>query len=631
MSINMRSAVKYPAVMLMSVIGSSFFLFPVSAILIGAFLKRKDLPWIGVAMVGANAFWIIPYIILGAPASGEIPSYLSLALLLPILVMTVKVEDRVKVLISLGSIAYLVSGLPYSELAYPVAIASTLIVISGVGIKRILAGVVITLLLITSVLQFANYHGVSIPSNVQEIDKKVDNATLMWWNYSYPLLSPVPINTTQIISQAIQYIVNNQGNVIPNPNYTGFPASFKVIFPRNLTRVNGTWISETYAQYTLNSSFFHIDYKSPNITVNTSYGIVIKSLLGEQFVAWKIPEAENRSTLLVGLTGSWISYSGEPMLFLGYNVSNYSSLAPINFTALTLWLTKAGQIFLYSNHGLRILPRACPIPTSGSFNINFYFIDQGNFTILAGEQINGKFHSLYINTTLPWYEVNAVGLILPIGDELNLTQIQFPQFVPTNVTQNWISWDSPVPFKISFYPNKPLNGTIYLASKRPVFMEVNGIPASNGSTFLNASNITLISGPGFVNVTSIYFIHNGTREYIVGTYPINLTYLVKINPLLGGEKIVVQSHISLNMTVIPLGLVYKLDGIPLNVSDTAVLRPGTHVLEILYPGQAYLIIGLYFTFLSFVIAMLSEILKNSLTQIRTFINKILYKVEKNEG
>ncbi|BCS91400.1 hypothetical protein [Metallosphaera javensis (ex Sakai et al. 2022)] len=65
MNVNVRNSVKYPAVMLVSVIGSSFFLFPVTALLMGAFLGRRDLPYMGIAVIGANAFWIIPYLILG--------------------------------------------------------------------------------------------------------------------------------------------------------------------------------------------------------------------------------------------------------------------------------------------------------------------------------------------------------------------------------------------------------------------------------------------------------------------------------------------------------------------------------------------------------------------------------------
>ena len=625
MSLNARKSVKYSAIMLTSVVGSSFPLFPVSAIAMGAFLRRKDLPWIGVAIVGANAFWIIPYLVLGGPSLGEISSSLTLALLLPVLVVAAKLEDKVKVLTALGSLAYLVSGLPYSELAYPVAIMSSLLLVSGEGVKKVLAGVTISLLLITAVFQVGSYHAVTIPPTIQKISKEVENATLVWWNYSYPLLSPVPFNTSPVVTQGIQYIVNSQGKVLPNPNYTGFPVFFKVILPNNLSRANGTWIPEVYPLLTLNSSHFLWNYKSDGLLVNVSQGVLIKSEIGVQFIAWRIPN--NESSLLVSLNGSWISYFGEPMLFLGYNVSNQSSVTPINFTALTLWLTNGGQVLLYSK-GTHELPRGYPIPTSGSFSLNFYLEKQGNFTFLSGEAIDGEFHPLDINTTLPWNEINSLGLILPLRNELNLSQIQVSSFVPVNITQNWIYWNSSKPFQVTFYPSTALNGTLYYKStSSSISVEINEVPAENGSSFTKVSNSTLISGPGPVNVSALYFTHNKSVTYVVGALPVNTTYQVKVKQLIGGEELIVSSHLPLNMTIIPIkGIGYKVDGSPFKGPVTE-LSPGTHVIQIVYPGEVFLIPSFYVSVLSFAIALLSERIGEGLNEIRRFAGIILNKIE----
>lgn len=88
---------------------------------------------------------------------------------------------------------------------------SSLLLVSGEGVKKVLAGVTISLLLITAVFQVGSYHAVTIPPTIQKISKEVENATLVWWNYSYPLLSPVPFNTSPVVTQGIQYVVNSQG------------------------------------------------------------------------------------------------------------------------------------------------------------------------------------------------------------------------------------------------------------------------------------------------------------------------------------------------------------------------------------------------------------------------------------
>ncbi|MCG3109965.1 hypothetical protein L3N51_02262 [Metallosphaera sp. J1] len=210
---------------------------------------------------------------------------------------------------------------------------------------------------------------------------------------------------------------------------------------------------------------------------------------------------------------------------------------------------------------------------------------------------------------------------------MNVTQIQVSSFVPTNITQNWISWNSSRPFQITFFPSSILNGTVYFRSTAPLSLEVNGVPAKNGTTFSKVNNITLISGPGPVNVTALYLIHDHVSSYVIGTLPINTSYHVEVKQILGGEELVVSSPVDLNMTVIPLnGLGYKLDGLPFK-GPIAKLTPGRHVVEIIYPGEVFLLLGLYLTSLSFAIALISEKVKEGLITIRGFINRVLDKIE----
>ncbi|MEM4372455.1 MAG: hypothetical protein QXS59_05295, partial [Metallosphaera sp.] len=109
--------------------------------------------------------------------------------------------------------------------------------------------------------------------------------------------------------------------------------------------------------------------------------------------------------------------------------------------------------------------------------------------------------------------------------------------------------------------------------------------------------------------------------------PVNTTYQVKVKQLIGGEELIVSSHLPLNMTIIPIkGIGYKVDGSPFKGPVTE-LSPGTHVIQIVYPGEVFLIPSFYVSVLSFAIALLSERIGEGLNEIRRFAGIILNKIE----
>lgn len=241
LTLKVRNEIKYPAIMVSSMIGSSFPFFLISAGLLS--VREKNFPWLILGMVGANAFWLLPYLIFGFPTeSVEITS--SFALLIPVLVLLAKFE-RGKVIVPLLSLIYMLSGLPLSYAFYPIAILSTLLLFKDTDIRKVASAVIVSILLLGSFLQFSHYSVAQVPSNITKIDGEIENATLVWWNDSYPLLSSAPINFTQLPLNFIQYVISH-GKVMKNVNYTGFPVSVYPLPPNNVIQVNGSWFPRRY-------------------------------------------------------------------------------------------------------------------------------------------------------------------------------------------------------------------------------------------------------------------------------------------------------------------------------------------------------------------------------------------------
>ncbi|AWR94084.2 hypothetical protein [Acidianus brierleyi] len=66
-TLNISNYFKYPTAMLLSSVASSFYLFPLTFIIISPFLIKNS--WkVSIAILGSNLFWIIPIVISGPPS-----------------------------------------------------------------------------------------------------------------------------------------------------------------------------------------------------------------------------------------------------------------------------------------------------------------------------------------------------------------------------------------------------------------------------------------------------------------------------------------------------------------------------------------------------------------------------------
>ncbi|MEM4024676.1 MAG: hypothetical protein QXL70_01360 [Metallosphaera sp.] len=617
MTTAMKVPIKYTTVALSSMIGSSFPLFIISAILLGYLTSKRNLLWFGLVMVGSNAFWIVPYLLLGSPHLSS-TNFLSMVLILPIVSILMKFGERDRVLLSLISLVYLVSGLPLSQAFYPVAIASTLLAISGSGIKKLISGVTIAFLLLLPLFQFATYHPFSLPSSVQAINKEIDNATLVSWNYSYPYLSSVPINLTPLSSKAIQYYVTSSGGVEENPDYVGLVSAKPILY--NLTRVNYTLLPNTPPILTINSSSFYLNYSSAGISYTVDNNVEIKSLIGYQFIGWSLPK--NVSNFTISFKGSLLTKVANSIFFLAKGLHNESLSTSINFTVLEFYLKRSGPLFIYDN-GFKFLGNLGSIPENGSLNFSFSFLDKGNYTFLYMEEINGREIILNKNTTLASGELNSFGFIMPLRDEINLSSIEVSYFFPINFTDNWVSWYSPYPSSIKVIPSYPLSGTIYFFPA--VKVEVNGQTVGNGSFLKDVKDITINSSSGFHNLTLLKLVYTKTY-YLVGKLPVNTSTLVRFKYIFNGEGITIESHLPLNVTIEPLGLNVKVNGQFTN-STNFVLPPGRNVISLLYPGASLEIFGLYISLMSFIFTVLSGFIKDGLRYILKSIDSFYKRFE----
>ncbi|MEM0289807.1 MAG: hypothetical protein QXD10_07795 [Metallosphaera sp.] len=605
-TVKVRNPIKYSAIMLSSVIGSSFVLFPVSAIVTSVLTYKREAGWISLAILGANSFWIIPYLIFGGPVSPVISNYFfPLAFIIPAVMILAKWVEKTRVVIAVGSLVYLLSGLPWNEALYPVAILSLLLLLNE-DVRKAITGITIFLLLLASVLQIANYHSIAVPSEIAKIDKQVENATLVSWNYSFPLLSSAPVNFSVLPSSLVQYFVNGNGNVTYNENYTGL-IKLRSILPANLSVSYATWKPEIEGETILNSTHFSLNYSSNNISVS---GSTFEALRGGQFIGWRVPNLTNFS---ISIVGDWVVSSYSEDFFLTYNLSNQSSY-PINFNTLIIPFQSNSELVLFNGSSeFRSIGSGAPLPQRGPFNVTFSFIEAGNRTTLYSETVNGREFLEEVNTTLPDRDL-AFGFLIPIHDELNLSLVEISYFFPIKVTESWVSWYSSVPVTVRLTSSVPLNGTLYYTST-PIKLEVNGSPITNGSTVQDLKEINFLT-EGFVNITMLKSV-DSKIVYVVGRPNVNTSYSFKVTPILNGERIVTESELPLNFSVYNMGYAVKVNGIFIK-GYNGTLPPGKNVVELVYPSYSTMeYVGLGVSLLSFALAILQDYVRSGLLLLTT--------------
>ncbi|QKQ99447.1 hypothetical protein GWK48_02705 [Metallosphaera tengchongensis] len=636
MNSNSRAYLKYPAIMVTSVIGSSYFLFPLQASLLGGVTSRRGIGWAVVGMIGANLFWIVPYTLLGSPSVGRLGNVVPLALLLPLMVSVIHFNgERRAAILSIASLAYISSSLPYTEALYPVAILSTLLAVNK-G-KTLITAITLFILLSSSTYQFISFHPVNIPSPLLKAQDQVENATLVWWNDSFPLLSPVPSNWTQLPLNSIQYIVTNN-TAKENPDYTGFPMSIRVILPSTFVRINGSWYPESAPVFSVGPDNFTYSYKSENLSLErTNSFVLVDSRSGVQYLDWKFSPG-NSSAFSISISGDWIQLFPQVYLAIAYNVTNTTGFAPISFNALALTLGNRSPFFQFSSSKISLLGFGTPLDLTKNFSLTLYFQNANGYVELYGERFNGELHQLSLPSRFPWNNVTDVILILPLDNRVEIKSFSISTLLPLDITQSWVSWYSTSASNVTFVPSSTLNGTVYFSSPERIQLHallLNGsyLDLRSGERVSGLRELTVSSPPGLVNLTSLVVLSSEMEYYVVGKFNVSTNYTVNQTLVAGGILDKIDTPVKLNVTLLPLSgplnssVQYIVDG-KVEHNTSIILPPGDHTVIMYFLGQGLVYPSLYLSVISFILAFVISVFSKRLELVVSRMGKALEKYEK---
>lgn len=116
---NLRPYLRYPALMLASVSGSSFFLLPATATIASGWIRKERL-YVVLAVIGANMFWIVPYAVLGGPSLGQVELTLPLLVALTVAVVaSTSGGDTYSTILVVASAVYMAFHLPFYQAFTP--------------------------------------------------------------------------------------------------------------------------------------------------------------------------------------------------------------------------------------------------------------------------------------------------------------------------------------------------------------------------------------------------------------------------------------------------------------------------------------------------------------------------------
>jgi len=584
----LRPWARYPLMMLASVSGSSFYLFPASLTASLRWVKGERIQ-VFLALLGANFFWILPYVIWGGPSLTPLQITYPLLFTLAVIAFAASVQgDAASVLIVVGSAAFLILHLPFYEAAYPTLIFGLLSLINSVQGRgrEISLGFTLLLLALSSaqtVISLSPLHNLEIPSF-----NSVSVEDLTFWNYSYPLASPVPINGSTIPVTAIKYIVGPEGNVVNNTEYLGFPGYTEPIYNSTNYQVNGTWTEIPPRIQYLSGANLTPTYHSVGLLYNlTPNGLSMNSQYGMQLAAWPLPST---NTLSIN-----INSSSETYLFLGPTVNVTSG-----FPFYGVLISPPGAIFRLVN-GVPKYLATIPHGPSATILLN----ESQGIARVYGEYFNYSFIPLNVNTTLPWGQLLYVGVGVERNSPVLLKSISIGSPFPLNVSSNQASWDSEGGTVI-FRSLSPLNGTL-LVGTSPIIGSSLLVKAISGNGTVETGELRdaielSFTSTGVENITTLQVINNGIHYYILN-YPgaeeptINFT----VKESLGGLTVHVSSNSLFKLHLQNIcGITYSLNGVVMNY--TTMLKPGSYLIMATFQGQNYLIYGGIVTLISFILA-----------------------------
>ncbi|MEM1646299.1 MAG: hypothetical protein QXL96_10660 [Ignisphaera sp.] len=242
----------------------------------------------------SSLFWLVPYLVFGFP---EVEFSYNNPLLYVLLIASTLIayfsERKGLTIFTVLLLSYCILNLPYSNYLYPVLILSIIASAIYTRARNYILPILLILLVVLGSTQIAfspKFNGLSDYQIKALNSLSKMNFTTVYWNSSYPLLSPKPIVNDINLAQ---YIVYNF-TLKPNKAYTGYPFNISLI-------------SKT-SNYTP---------PSPTSVYNSNVTIV------NDFARWVIPNP--------GTASSIVFFYPEPIYLKGFlrismNVTNIKNL-----------------------------------------------------------------------------------------------------------------------------------------------------------------------------------------------------------------------------------------------------------------------------------------------------------------
>ncbi|BCU71436.1 hypothetical protein [Stygiolobus caldivivus] len=242
----------------------------------------------------ASLFWLTPYFILGYPSNVEMfysiftEQLIYYILFLIILGIAFVTRSKIVAFSALLGVSYIVLGFPFFYLLYPFVILSTFIaLLNSANNNSILAIFLLSLFVLSSysVLTQPFYHqSPAINSVIKQLERLPFGT--VYWNSSYPLMSPLPITNFTTFAN---YIVEND-SIVNNTNYLGYPVftyysnttlykhkyitvSVKPLINAKVQRYNGSfiWVAQSpHQQSSVSVVFTEPENLSGELKVNVN-------------------------------------------------------------------------------------------------------------------------------------------------------------------------------------------------------------------------------------------------------------------------------------------------------------------------------------------------------------------------
>uniref|UniRef100_A0A2U9IDJ0 Thermopsin n=1 Tax=Acidianus brierleyi TaxID=41673 RepID=A0A2U9IDJ0_9CREN len=465
--------------------------------------------------------------------------------------------------------------------------------------------------MLSAMYNITTLHTISI-SEINDYTKKISNITnisspeLVFWNTSYPKISPIPFNNTNVNISSIRFIINKNFTYSNNTIYKGYPFYIEKIYSISNKIVKGNWTETPYTIFNINYSDFYYNYKSDNMSFNIkSNYILIKSNLSYQFLIWNISKLLNNFT--INLIGRFSQDNLAPSILLGYNINNKTSLVFYNYSSILVNLGKDNFVFSDTQKGIGYIGKDAQFNPQNEFNVSIEFYNNNNSLEITKEIINDTEYNIDLDTHFNWNDIKEIGIVLPLGTYLDLYNMSIDIYNPVYINKTYINWDTIIhPSTLVFTPIEPLTGNITVNSSVPLNIYVQ-LPDGKIEKYVSGPitfSKLFLKEENQLNVTinSIYvkndfktFIIIGKEIYTINKYSYNESYI------LGGIKIIFNSNSAIKILIYDFPYtIIELNGKETH-NNTLILYPGDNTLYIIYSDQSIIPYSIFLSIMSYIV------------------------------